>query len=698
MPSTKPQQTPEIHRTGKRLRLLVLAAIVFAFAAFRTDALLRVEGPLIADSVEYLLITHDLLTDSDVPVAPVRNCFFSALVAGQFLLQGLLLEGPFGAGSGRVLPILFHVLAAIGAYRLGKEIHDRRAGALAALFVAVLPAFGYWATDCLTDVPAAACFVWAVLWWIRGKPVASGVALGICVLLRYQAIVCLVAFLGTALCSSRRKSLVRVLPGLLAVPLGLGILDAWYWGEPFLSFKEHFSVFSGHLESSVERHGTGVAAPGGESSVGILGMASGAFARAIRSDFVTRGPETLTWILTALFASYAIARLRVAGRGAGDVAFVICASTFLLLCFFTYDDLRYLTSITPLIAAVGAAAAVPWIDGIAALLGRARASNVGLGALGAIFCGLAWVQQQRLQYRPFNAVLEAVEGVFSPGEPKTIGVLLPWVLPHRYRIDELEFGSWITHEGASFVDLWYLEKVWAGGPEAQRESGFAEGVLRDLDYLVIGGWSPRWEKGSFLWRHLNGRAVLDEVFYDRSENQHAAWRFSVRGLHDGSRPFFEVLDEDPGGEPLAEFAGGVSLLDLAASVEPGATGAVRIDFTWKIDETVNSAHRARVRLLVDGVRVLTPRMHHVLPPDWGRTPGIARPGSTVRVSRYFEHDPSGEQSGFTVGVTLLARADARPESKLTAVDILRTRSSGNGGPTGFKELQLEITPTGEAAR
>ncbi len=692
MPPTKPRESLETPQAGRRLQLLVLAVIGLAFVAFRTDALLRVEGPLIADSVEYLLITHDLLTDSDVPVSPVRNCFFSTLVAGQFLLQGLVLEGPFGAGSGRALPVLFHVLAVVGAYRLAKEIHDRRAGALAALFVAVLPAFGYWATDCLTDVPAAACFVWAVLWWLRGKPVASGVAMGICVLLRYQAGVCLVALLGAALCSSRRKSLVRVLPGLLLVPLGLRVLDAWYWGEPFLSFKEHFSVFSGHLGTSVERHGGGVAAPGGESSAGILAMAYGAFARAIRSDFVTRGPETLTWILTVLFASYAIIRPRIANRGAGDVAFVVCAATFLLLCLFTYDDLRYLTSITPLVAAVGAAAAVPWIDGIAGLIGRARASTVGLGVLGVVFCGLAWSQQQRLQYRPFNAVLEAVEGVFSPDEPRTIGMIMPWVTPHRYRIDELEFGSWITPEGASFVDLWYLEKVWAGDPEALRESGFAEGVLRDLDYLVIGGWSPRWEKGSFLWRHLNGRAELDEVFYDRAENEHAAWRFRVRGLREGDRPFFEVLDE-PRGEPLAEFDGGVSLIDLVASEEPGTPGALRIDFTWRVDETVNSDRRARVRLLVDGVHVMLPDVHFVLPPGGGSIPGIASPGSTVRVSRYLEYGPFGEQPGFTIGVTVFARVDSRHGSELTAMEIIQTRSSGDGGAEGLTELQLEITPT-----
>jgi len=684
---------PEANSARSPLRWLVPVGIALAYLAFRVDALLRVGGPLIADGTEYLLIVHDLLTGSHGPISVVRNCFFSSLVAGQFLLQGLFLDGTFGAASGRVLPLFCHLLATFGAYRLGREVHDRRAGALAALFVGVQPAFGYWATDCLTDVPAAACFVWAVLCWVRGKPTAAGVLLGVGVLLRYQALVGLAAFLGVVMISKRRRSLARVLPGLLLIPLGVGVLDALFWGTPFASLMAHFTVFTGHFDASVGQ----AVADGAAGSVGPLARARGVLDRAIHSRFVLNGPAELSWILTALFLSWPIARRWTSRRGAGDFAFGVGAASFLLLALFAYSDLRYLTSILPVVASIAAAAAVPWAEGLGSLVGLAREAAgrrspaVALVLLGIAFATWAWVRQQRLPYRPYVAVLEATEDALAREESTVVGLLTPWVPAHENPIERIEAGIWFTGEGDGFISLPYLDERCEGGLSAGGDSGMAERMLRELDYVVVGGWHPRWEEGSFLWRHLNGRLVLDEVRYDPSENVQAAWRFRVVEPDTGDSPLFRVLDEAPAGDALGEFAGGISLLEVTATFEPQSPGALRFDFTWALDESVVGVVRAQVRLLIDGVIVETPDEHCVLPPGAGTISGIARPGAAIRVSRYYEAAAERGDSNLTIGVSLFAaRDDANPGAS-EPVGLKGISASGEPLDVG-PELLLLVTP------
>jgi hypothetical protein len=684
MSSSDSSSPPDTPRSRRRLPVVVAVLILFVFVAFRAEALLRVQGPLIADSTEYLLLAHDLLTDAEVPVAPVRNCFFSAMVAGQFLLQESLFDSSFGADSGRVLPILFHLLAILGAYRLARQIHSRSSGTLAALIVATLPHFGYWASDCLTDVPAAACIVWAVFFWVRGKPFSSGLLMGIGVLLRYQAIVCLVALLGTALISSRRKEMLRTLLGLLIIPLGLGILDAAYWGEPFLSIREHFSVFVDHLGSSVEKSGGDVAVPESGFFAGLFAMGQGALSKAYHSDFVQRAPEVLSWTLIAAFASYAVVRRWVGDRRAGDAAFIFCALVYLLLSFLTDDDLRYLVSFTPVFAAVGAASAAFWVEKVPSFMARRSPSSsqvirlAALFILGAAFCGASWIRQRQLLYRPFGAVLDVVETVVSPNSPLSIALSSPWIPAHRYLVRGLDSCEWHTESALDLVNIYGLDELCLPGTGDERGKGRQEALIRDLDDFIVTSWNPRWEEGSRLWRYLNRYTVLDEVRYDPLENEDAAWRFRIVDEPSGDLPFWEVLSEEASGEPLAVFAGGVSLMAIEGSAYPDLPGAVRVDFTWKLDASVTGARLARARVNFRDGPSRPSDQHYVLPPNPTGRVGVAAPGSSVRVTRYYTAPRPKESSELLVAIDLFTLPGTDESEELLRVEVIQSRASTGG--------------------
>ncbi len=676
------------------LRWLTVLTIVLAFVLFRADALVRVDGPLIADSTEYLLIAHDLLTDSVVPVSPMRNCFFSGMVAGQFALQGAFMEGPFGAASGRVLPLLFHVLAVLGAYRLGREILDARAGALAALFVAVLPSFGYWSTDCLADIPVAACIIWAIFCWITGRPIGAGLLLGIAILCRYQALLVLPAVAATGLLSRQRSNLPRCFLGLMIAPLCLGILDTLYLGEPFLSIRTHFSVYSEHMGASVASHATGA---GASDSGSLVSWVQGALSRARNSAFVREGGKDLTWALVFPFGLWIVARFWNVKRHKGDFVFTVTGLVLFFLCFFVYEDLRYLASIAPLIAVVSAASAVLWIDKLASSLrgilpGEIRHIQlVGLCALAILFCRTAWTQQKQLAYRPYAATLNACESELDSDRQGSWGTIAPWILAHRYPIADTGPASWVTVSGVRLLDLWSMDAQTTAPPKVGEPLSFQERALREAEYVVLGGWSPRWEFGSYLWRDLNDRLRFESAYFDPRENRHAAFRFRVLAPSEGDHSLFEVLTEAPVADPLALFQGGIVLHEVTASIPVEAPQAVRIDVTWGIDETAEGCHVAQVRLFGAhdyGGEVDT---HFVLSPLASSTPEIANPGSIIRVSRFRSYTPLNGTLTIRLGVKLLSVAD--PNSLLTGeeVQFVVVRKAPEIR-AGGSELVLDLTP------
>ena len=409
-----------------------------AFAAFRVDALSRVQGPLIADSSEYVLMAHHLLTGAEVPVAPLRTCLFPLLISAPIGLGSLLTGAGFDADAAWIVPLAFHVLAVLGAFALGRRIGGSTAGLLAALFAALLTDFGFWASDCLTDVPAAACIVWSLVFWLRGRPLASGLVMSLAVLLRYQTLLLLPVFLLVAAVGRERRRLLPLGLGLLLVPLGLAALDGWYWGEPFLTFREHFSVFADHFRASYEHRAEAAPLAEGARQLGALELALRPLLKAWYSAFLRRGPELLSWTVVSAFLSWVLARRWSRERRAGDAAFGLAALTFLVLCVVADDDTRYLVAITPIVAAVGGACASLWIGRAASLLAfrspRARRLLFGAGlvALGVLFGRARWLAQQRVPMRPFGAMVDAVEEVRTEGETVAVGVLRPWILARRF--------------------------------------------------------------------------------------------------------------------------------------------------------------------------------------------------------------------------------------------------------------------------
>jgi glycosyl transferase family 87 len=136
---------------------------------------------------------------------------------------------------------VFGLLAVWGTYRLGVRLGDPLAGALAAVMLSFSPTFLYQVVQPMSDVPAAACWLWALLAAAngsRGGGAAAGGLASIAITIRpnlapLAALVLVpVAFGGTD--GRARRVLLfaaALVPGLVA----LGWIQDVRYGSPFAS-------------------------------------------------------------------------------------------------------------------------------------------------------------------------------------------------------------------------------------------------------------------------------------------------------------------------------------------------------------------------------------------------------------------------------------------------------------------------------
>jgi hypothetical protein len=133
---------------------------------------------------------------------------------------------------------VFGLLAVWGTYRLGVRLGDPLAGGLAAMILSCSPTFLYQVVQPMSDVPAAACWLWALLAAAagsRGGAIGAGTLASMAILIRpnlapLAALVLVPAVFGGTGARARRALLfvAALVPGIIA----LGWIQDVRYGSP----------------------------------------------------------------------------------------------------------------------------------------------------------------------------------------------------------------------------------------------------------------------------------------------------------------------------------------------------------------------------------------------------------------------------------------------------------------------------------
>ena len=665
---------------GRTATWTLALAVLVLFAVFRADALLRVRGVFLADSAEYLLMTRYLLTgEGDLSwVRDLRSCFFPLLLAAPLFAADLMGAGGdgFDPAPARGVVLAFHALALLGAWRLGSLLAGPRAGFLAAGFTAVVAELGYWSTDFLTDVPAAACIVWAAVARLRGRPAAAGVWLGVAVLLRYQSLIALAAFLAGPLLRRRWRELGRLLLGLVPPLLLLGLLDALYWGRPFVTLYNFtlkqvitFLPLEWAMKLRPDKP-AGYDAPLGYAPRG-------------RGYYLENLAAVLTWPLLAGLALYPLVRHRLRDRRGADLAVWVSVLTLGVLSLQRYKETRYLVAVIPLAAAVSAASVGALAGALARRLVPGRVAPAAALALpAALLAGAAlysWERQRSLPHRPYASVIEAVYAVPMEGEQPTVGLEHPWMV-----------------EGVPAPGLYRRLNISVLLGELARAASEEEALAIERRVYATGHFVlPHMDLDSYAraWDWINENTVLEGFHYEGPENNPpdklgAVMRFRRSEAEDRERPFYELADPiSARRQRLVLFESGVEFIGVAARAMRPSERAVCLQFHWRLPAPLPPPVRATFCLghgeeqleVFDGFQ-LVPAGE----PERERWLGAA-----LRVHRYvvLPEDLRREELRLYLKLT----SPATPEGGFLPVAESRLTQTAHG----WLELELDVQPPPE---
>lgn len=158
----------------------------------------------------------------------------------EFPLLHLLMALVWRAGgvspvTGRLVPVLFSVLAVWWMYRLGDRLFGRVAGRAAALVMALSPSFVYFGRTPLSDTPMVAFSVLAVLGYVAYSQtgrwphaLAGTLGLALAGLVKVPAVLVLGPVMWTALASRGLRGTLRD-PWYVSAPLAaIGAIGVWY--------------------------------------------------------------------------------------------------------------------------------------------------------------------------------------------------------------------------------------------------------------------------------------------------------------------------------------------------------------------------------------------------------------------------------------------------------------------------------------
>ncbi len=651
---------------------------VFAFA-LRGNGLSRVEGLVLADEAEYLLMAESLRSVGNPPVMPKRPW-------GLPLLQAPLLEmddedpySGFDASPARAISIAALLLAAAAAALFAQRAAGRWAALAAFALVLFSPEVGYWSQTYLTDVPFAALAMLGVALWARGSPFAAGVAMGSGLLFRYPGFLFLGAFVVVALLQRRWPETLRFALGCLGPLLALGLLDAIFWTQPF----ESVLVFTSDQAAAFLPdwiYESPNAVKGAVDPDRVLAAPRGWYKRPLWF-YVRELPDAATWPALALLALYPIARFGLERRREVDVLLFTGLVYVVGMSGLQSKEVRYLVPVLPLFACVGAATCAGLYTRTRVLLGGRVGTSAGVLVAALLVLTLghsareSWRLQRSRQHQPNGAIVDALPPL-SAGH-RLIGVDAPWKLAADVQVRGTWSAAWIgprrglVHAPDLFKDL----AIQDGGPRA----GSARQALESVDWWILPR-SWRYQDSSGLWIWINATCTFEGLTYDPAEHYYPVMSF--RPGRDPSAPpcLWEILPAEDG-PALARFAGGLELRSATLVRPDPRSMQARIDFVWSIpaDFEGGAFTRVFVEALHDEPGIPPSRRaadsFEVVPEEGDAR--AKRVGVRLRESRYFLL--AKERLQVTVDMAVNSWADP---IAVEATSLERTGESGVIVPLG----------------
>jgi hypothetical protein len=299
-----------------------------------------------------------------------------------------------------------------------------------------------------------------------------------------------------------------------------------------------------------------------------------------------------------------------------------------------YKEPRYLVSVAPMIAALGAAGALWVIAGVVRILGRNGIGAIGtglvlLGLVGVTYGRSCRVIQRRLWFQPFGSYLQAAETIPEEARPATVGLERRWLLSLEHPVRATGGWAWFSRDFATF-DLANAVSFFQARP-SQWDELPARRVVDELDYVLIPPPQTPAEMGRQRW--LNDRTLFDGYFFDRHENETACIRLRRCDDSGGNGPFWNTDDRRAReGAAMAEFTAGVKLVGFDATVLPTAPDGVKFDVRWRLPDTEGLRVIAIVSVMNEWRGMLARYQSWLLPGD--ETGQRERRGAALRDTHY----------------------------------------------------------------
>lgn len=282
---------------------------------------------------------------------------FAYLLGGAFLIFG---EGLLVA---RLLSSALSVLTLGLTFLLGREVGDERAGAVAALLLALNPLFLVYSFSAYMEITLTLVMVASLYFFVRAERqgrgylyLAAGSLLGLALVTKYLAVIGVLAYGGYLLAKHRGRALFRRELYLVMLPAG-GLFLLWLAYALALDAR----LFLGQTADWLEQRPWDA-----RVSVGVwafLGAAMGAAEP----------------VFSLAFALCLVRHLFGPKSPSAWVPLAYVAATGIVLVAMSIKDVRYMVPLLPVVAVL-VASAIPW-PALLAWLGRqSRPGRLAFGA------------------------------------------------------------------------------------------------------------------------------------------------------------------------------------------------------------------------------------------------------------------------------------------------------------------------------
>ena len=519
-----------------------LAAVLALVFGLQLWALSRLEGYLLADSVEYMERAVEVLAGEGVDARNVRSFAFSALLLPIFALGELLgvRQGPLLVDAVRLSQMLLGLASCWMLARFVGAHWGRPSGRAAALLLGANPVFLQYTIGPTSGAAALFFLLWGSLRCLEPRGfrhgLVSGLLLGAALLVAFKVIPALGLLFGLLALRGRWAQRASIGGALLGVGLMVVVqagLDQWIYGNPNQTLGNYLRanflglgatwLYQAGLESAGLwiYNNFGIA----EANTAIQEDPSAVITSATDAWWYARElpHRALPWVGVGL-AGLGLLELLRRPRWAGWIPVLLLAGTAFAFARKGSKSFRLWMPLLPWLALVCAVGLRPLFEA-----GRwtrwAGAAVCVLGAMGGVrILAQTNLSQHGGYWRAMASASAALDD--HEGEPLRIASAYHWAVRFREPA-ALELVKLPHH-----LDEWDA-----------LESEARDEVLRTIDSL---DWflahSQAFEQDPALMGAVNARFQIHDVVYDPHsfERLGPIWVLRARDGQPGARRFFEV--------------------------------------------------------------------------------------------------------------------------------------------------------------